>query len=491
MAYEPTVESLRQHRVPGWYEDAKFGLFVHWGLYSVPAFADPNGHPSTMLFEGLKGAAAGDPTALQKTGTWLGNNRYAEWYINSHRVKGTPSWQYHQQTFGARFAYNNFIPFFNRDIKRWNPDAMAGLFEEVGAKYVVLTTKHHEGFTLWPSKVANKNFEGWPKVGRDIVGELGAAVRARAMKMGLYFSGGIDWSYIDEPFHKDNMQRLEKDPYNLQWVKDTDAQLRELIRTYSPSLIWNDIGYPPKSQMLDIVAEYYNAIPDGVLNDRWAPFTIMPGGIKELAKVGIMAWLKSLFGSKPAPFTGDFATKEYEPRYELSAQKWEACRGVGYSFGYNQMETEQHYASAGQLLHELVDIVSKNGNFLLNVGPMPDGTIPEAQMVRLRAIGQWLSANGEAIYATRPWTRAEGTTDGGIEVRFTRKDDALYAILLGRPLQRTVTIADCDIPAGARITLLPQMGELAWSQQGRALAVTMPEALPDSPAYTLRIAPVR
>ena len=96
---------------------------------------------------------------------------------------------------------------------------MAGLFEEVGAKYVVLTTKHHEGFTLWPSEVANKNFEGWPKVGRDIVGELGAAVRARAMKMGLYFSGGIDWSYVDEPFHKDNMQRLEKDPYNLQWVE--------------------------------------------------------------------------------------------------------------------------------------------------------------------------------------------------------------------------------------------------------------------------------
>jgi alpha-L-fucosidase len=394
-------------------------------------------------------------------------------------------------TYGARFAYNNFIPFFNRDVKRWNPDAMAAFFEEVGAKYVVLTTKHHEGFTLWPSGVANKNFEGWPKVGRDIVGELNAAVRARAMKMGLYFSGGIDWSYVEEPFHKDNMERLENDPYNMQWVKDTDAQLRELIDKYSPSLVWNDIGYPPKSKMLEIVAEYYNAVPDGLVNDRWAPLTIMPGGIRELTKIGIMAWLKSLLGSKPAPFTGDFRTKEYEPRYELMQEKWEACRGVGYSFGYNQMETEVHYASAGQLIYELVDIVSKNGNFLLNVGPMADGTIPEAQMVRLRAIGQWLSVNGEAIYATRPWTRAEGTTDAGVEVRFTQKGDALYAVLLGRPGQRTVTIADCEIPSGARITLLPQAAEVPWSQQGRALAVTMPEILPDTPPYTFRIAPAR
>ena len=177
--------------------------------------------------------------------------------------------------------------------------------------------------------------------------------------------------------------------------------MRELIERYHPALLWNDIDYPKSGHPLEIMAEYYNTVPDGVIDDRF--------GVKH----------------------SDFKSPEYQTLDHISPTKWEECRGLGRSFGYNRAEGEAETIAPDELIHLLVDIVSKNGNLLLDVGPEADGTIPPVQMSRLQALGAWLQQNGEAIYGTKPWKRAVGETAEGIPVRFTQKDSAVYATLLG------------------------------------------------------------
>jgi alpha-L-fucosidase len=174
---------------------------------------------------------------------------------------------------------------------------------------------------------------------------------------------------------------------------------------------------------------------------------------------------------------------------DITEFKWETCRGLGYSFGYNQLEGPEHTISEEALVHLLVDIVSKNGNLLLNVGPKADGSIPEIQLARLRALGKWLAANGEAIYGTRPWKRAEGTTAEGIAVRFTRKGDVLFAILLGTPPGRSVTIRSLAVGRGARVSLLGTPGTIAYEAVAGDLKIQFPHALSPAPAHALKIEP--
>jgi len=164
-----------------------------------------------------------------------------------------------------------------------------------------------------------------------------------------------------------------------------------------------------------LFADYYAAVPDGVVNDRWA-----------------------LDGTAPPV---DFRTVEYDVRDEISPDKWEAVRGIGRAFGYNANQSVADYGTPEKYLHLLIDVVSKNGNLLLNVGPTADGTIPEPQVTVLEALGAWLERYGEAIFATRPWTRHRGDTDQGIEIRFTqRQDGVVNAILLGTPSGGTITL---------------------------------------------------
>jgi alpha-L-fucosidase len=203
----------------------------------------------------------------------------------------------------------------------------------------------------------------------------------------------------------------------------------------------------------------------------------------------LIRWVLARGASFPASGHFDFRTPEYASFDKITPYKWEATRGIGYSFGYNRNEGAEHCLSIEELVRSFVDIVSKNGNLLLNVGPMADGTIPELQRERLLGLGRWMEVNGEAITGTRPWRRAEGKTSEGIDVRFTRGGDALYAILLDRPQGTQVVIESLHAAEGCSVSLLGVGGSLPWRQEGEHLKITLPDRLWDSPAYAFRLAP--
>ena len=185
----------------------------------------------------------------------------------------------------------------------------------------------------------------------------------------------------------------------------------------------------------------------------------------------------------------DFETPEYTSFSEIREKKWESCRGIGASFGYNQNEGPEQYQSIESLVRSLVDIVSKNGNLLLNVGPMTDGTIPELQLERLLGLGAWLDTNGDAIFDTRPWHRAEGRTASGIPVRFTQKGNALYATMLDTPNLQTITLRDLQAGDQTEIKLLGDDQPLTWHQHDIGIVVELPELDTASPAHALSIVP--
>jgi alpha-L-fucosidase len=448
--YAPHWMILKQHPVPKWFEDAKLGIFVTWGLYSVPAWAPT-----------LKGPKAEIDWAqfMADPKRWFRENPYAEWYLNSMKIKDSPTWKHHVETYGEKFDYLDFIPAFNRETQKWNPNDWAGLFKEAGARYVVLTTKHHDGFTLWPSSVPNPHRKpGQQSAQRDLVGELTKAVRAQGLKMGLYYSGGLDWSFVGTPIQTFQDLFLTA-PQSEEYTQYADAHWRELIARYEPSVLWDDISYPKKGDLLHLFADYYNQFPEGVINDR--------------------------FQVEHA----DFTTPEYTQYKKPVEKKWESCRGLGFSFGYNQSEGPEQVLSPDELVKLFVDIVSKNGNLLLNVGPKSDGTIPEIQVDRLRALGQWLRVNGEAIYEARPWVAAEGKTGEGIEIRFTQKGDSVYAILLDKPKTRDITIKSLWPDAGTKVQMLGASGDLKWSRSDKDLHLTLPEQIPGHYAYVLKFTP--
>jgi alpha-L-fucosidase len=453
--YQPNWESLARHEAPAWFNDAKLGIFIHWGVYSVPGWAPTKGK-------------YGELTRDQ----FFKVNPYAEWYMNSARIPGSPTSEHHRATYGEEAAYLDFVPVFNREVARWNPDAWAELFEAAGARYVVLTTKHHDGFTLWPSATRNPHRPPDRQgAERDLVGELTGAVRRHGMRMGVYYSGGIDWSFNDTLIDRPGVLRTTAVPRSDEYARYVDAHWRELIDRYEPDILWNDITYPENAHLADLLADYYNRFPEGAVNNRWG--VRRPTG-------------KEPEDSDWVEFA-DFFTPEYAQLDEISTAKWEACRGIGYSFGYNRNETEEQMISVDELVDLLVDITSKNGNLLLNVGPMADGTIPAGQVERLRGLGAWLAVNGEAIFETVPWSRAVGETAGGVPVRFTRRGENLFAILLETPGTRRIEIRALPLAPGTRVQLLGVEGELEWSQGDEGTVVELPERLPEAPAYTLRI----
>jgi len=439
--YEPTLESLNRHSLPEWYADAKLGIFIHWGLYSVPGWA-PLVHPNHDF----------------RSQDYITHNPYAEWYLNSMRIEGSPTQAYHREHYGANYDYYNFAPIFDREIQKWNPDTWARVFQNAGAKYIVLTTKHHDGFTLWPSATPNPTLPADRQhATRDIVGELTSAIRKEGLRMGLYYSGGYDWTFAPGPIREaDDYQKVK--PQSEAYGKYVDSQMRELIYHYQPAVLWNDIDYPKSGHPLQIMAEYYNTVPDGVIDDRF--------GVKH----------------------SDYSSPEYQTLDQISPTKWEECRGLGRSFGYNRAEGEAETIAPDELIYLLVDIVSKNGNLLLDVGPEADGTIPPVQMDRLQALGAWLQQNGEAVYGTHPWKRAVGETAEGIHVRFTQKASTVYATLLGQPKTTSITLKSLSLNAGSQINLLGGDAKpLDWTQRGDDIQINLPAALLGRYAYVLRM----
>ncbi len=481
MTYTPNLKSIKKHKVPNWYHDAKFGIFIHWSLSSVPAFAE---------------VGQGDLVEIQKKegiGAQFAKNPYAEWYLNSLRIAGTETQKYHRETYGENFSYDDFIPMFNEAIKKWNPDEWVDLFKKAGAKYVVLVTKHHDGFLLWHSNYPNPRKKNY-SASRDIVGELTKTVKNAGMRMGFYYSGALDWSFTETPII-DIISMLDNGSTEPEYVEYVNNHWYELIDKYEPMILWNDIGYPPKTNMNELFAYFYNKFPDGVVNDRWIQIPKIVR--KKLKSIPISAFINKMAkymdsgegDSLLKPPHNDFQTPEYTRFKEIRETKWESTRGIGHSFGYNKFEPENQYLTLEELVHMFVDIVSKNGNLLLNVGPMADGTIPEIQKNLLLKFGKWLEVNGDAIYGTRPWIRAEGKTLGNNEIRYTQKEDSLYAILLGKLKNNEVVIKSLIIDPIAKINLLGNSINLKWKQKNNNLVIILSKNLHDAPAYAFKIKP--
>ena len=374
--YTGNWNSVNTHTVPKWYEDCKFGIFIHWGIYSVPAFA-----PHTWEL--------GEVDSKE----WFADNPYAEWYYNSLNIGKGPTYEHHMEKYGKDFKYEDFIPMWKAE--NWDPKQWAEIFKEAGAEYVVLTTKHHDGFCLFPSKYTHFNsVEMGPK--RNITGELTEAVRDAGIRMGLYYSGLIDWQYANDPIFEDDDLFGTASP-TFAYADYSYNQMNELVDDYAPSVFWNDIGWPKQSEemMPYFLAHYYNKVPEGVVNDR--------------------------FNDR----YHDFLTKEYKSGSVNRKEKWEMCRGMGLSFGYNANEGDDKLISVPDLISLLVGTVANNGNLLLNIGPKADGTIPEEQVKRLKILGAWLKVNHDGIYGTRCSDRESEMLENGIELHYTQKEGNL------------------------------------------------------------------
>jgi alpha-L-fucosidase len=408
--YRPTRESLRRHPVPAWYEDAKLGIFIHWTVASVPAFA-PRGSIAAVFSQGQ----AASP--------------YSEWYWNSLKLPGSAVAKHHRRVHGER-AYRSFADDFRAGLAQWDPKQWARAFREAGARYVVLVSKHHDGFCLWPSAVAHPDpsWAGWHS-GRDLVGELCSAVRGEGLRFGIYYSGGLDWTFEGRPL-RGVVDLLASMPGG-SYPDYAAAQVRELIGRVAPDVLWNDISWPQaRTPLWQLVSDYYNAVPEGVINDRWQHRSALVPllrfrPLQQLLEALVRRSLAKRGGmiAPPPPSVYDYRTPEYASFPEPQRRKWECVRGIDGSFGYNRNSRPEDFLSHEQLLHSFVDIVAKNGNLLLNVGPRgEDAKIPEIQLTRLRWLGEFLAASGEAIYGSRPWQRAEGATRAARYPEWTRRD---------------------------------------------------------------------
>ncbi|MFJ1883648.1 alpha-L-fucosidase [Streptomyces sp. NPDC088137] len=423
--YTPTDASLSTHQAPYWFQQAKFGIFIHWGVYSVPAWA---------------------PVGTQ----------YAEWYWNQMQDPNNPTYAHHRETYGESFAYDDFIPRFRAE--RFDPRSWVELFRDAGAQYHVLTSKHHEGFALWDTKLSDRNSVKMGP-GRDLVKELFDASRRYTPELhpGLYFSMP-EWFNPDHPW----MGHAPRNPYTLEPVPYTGhtagkdyvtqfqgPQMLELIHGYGPEILWCDIGGDNDSHR--VLAEYFNHA-----KNRARPVEVTVNN-----RSGIGAY--------------DFTTPEYTTYDQIVTAKWESSRGLDpFSYGYNAQTPDEKYMTAEEIVHSLVDIVSKNGNFLLDIGPRADGTIPDIMQRRLRETGQWLKTNGEAVYDTTYWSRMPQL---GEDLRFTlRPNRAFYIHSLARPGATLTVEAPLPVRGGDRITLLGHDRPLNWRVRGGSLVIDVPAA---------------
>lgn len=461
----------RKRRVPAWWADAKLGIFVHWVPASVPGFAPTDVEIGELL-------ASDGPHPLARI-------PYSEWYENSLRFPDSPVARHHRERYGDR-PYAAFADDFVAGLAGFDPADWARRFAATGARYVVLVTKHHDGWCLWPSTVRNPHRAGWFSE-RDLVGELAEAVRAEGMRFGVYYSGGYDWTFDPTPIGSvaSGLAAIPAAPYD----DYADAQVRELIARYRPSVLWNDIAWPSKQPRLEsLLAHYFEQVPDGVVNDRWMPTSaaVRLAGHPRLhgAVDRIMRRSARRSGGlvPPQPPFFQHRTPEYTTFDEIQTVPWECVRGMDQGFGFNHTSTEADHLSRSDLLGSLADIVATGGNLLLNVGPRgSDATIPDAQCRRLDWLAAAAPVTAAALQDTRPWVRAGASTPEGPEVRFTARGDRVWATwsagdndhrpgavtlpLRSTPMTTTVDVegrplAAVESAAGLRVDVPPGVGTM-------------------------------
>ena len=468
MHFEPTYESVHQHQLPKWYDDAKFGIFIHWGLFSVPAFAaEQTKDISEQMDEDM--------------GATFANNPYAEWYLNSLRIPGSPTTVFHKKHFGDKSYFD-----FQKDFEEQNADldvhTWARLIKKAGAKYCVLVTKHHDGYTLWPTDYPNPIIENYYSK-RDFVGELTDAIREEGLKMGLYYSGVYDWTFkTDRPIDSPR-GFLEHQDMSEEYTKYSVSHLKELVDKYHPSILWNDIAFPYGYNLNELFAYYYNTVEDGVIDDRWNQIKV-PKTEEVWAEFEKKAGLGAFLSNNTTHY--DYVTPEYKIFDEVQPYKWETTRGIGRSFGFNRTETGSDYLTGKQIIDMLVQVVSRNGNMLLNIGPRADGTIPFEQVKPLLEVGAWLDENGEAIYGTRPHSVPEVKDQNGVPVCFTETQEAVYAISLADKLEKAVRLSGYKVADEAEITLIGT-GAVHHKVEGEDTLLFIPEGYKKASAYTFKI----
>lgn len=378
--YKNNWESLNSRPVPEWFSDAKFGIFIHWGLYSVPAYTKK-----------------GD---------------YAEWYMKQIENEGEVL-DFHKRVYGENARYEDFVKGFTAelfDAKKW-----ADLFVESGAKYINIVSKHHDGFCLYKSDYA----WNWNSVDvgphRDFLQELKDALEGTDVRFGVYHS-------VYEWFHPTYLKNPEQ--YALEHLI---PMLKELVEKYQPATLFTDGEWEHPSSVwhsTEFLQWLYNesSVKDFIVpNDRWG---------------------KETRGHLGGNFTTEYGYIETDKKIEDIEldRPFEECRGIGRSFGFNRNENLADYMSAKDLLVTLCDLVSKGGNFLLNIGPAADGTIPVIMEERLLQMGEWLKINGEAIYGTRVYSKLQ--QEG---VYYTKKGDDVFAIIDKFPFgSQTLELVDYD-----------------------------------------------
>ncbi|MGW4021966.1 alpha-L-fucosidase [Streptomyces sp. NPDC005009] len=424
-----------EHAVAEWFQDAKLGLIVHWGVYSIPGWAPlPPESP-----DGVRPGAVDEAPGRY----------FAEWYQAS--LRDGPTAEHHERVYGQQ-PYRAFAPAFASALEDWSPVSWAEHFAASGARYVVQVAKHHDGFLLWPSRVRHPHDEEW-RVSRDVLGETADAVRERGMRFGVFYSSGADWSFDPESVAGASDVQTSR-PAGSEYARYVEAQWRELIETYRPDGLWNDTGYPAAGDARKLIREYRTLVPDGVATERF-----------RTSEAGLI----------PAPPEGG---------------PWESVRPVGLSFGWNRQETAEHTLSGPELVVLLMDVVAKNGNLLLGVSPDERGALPAHQVDSLRYLGDWLERFGDAVYATRPWRRATTTTAEGGTVWFTRakSGDTLYVTVEGGTGAET-EIVDFWLPAEAEPVLL-ESGETVPHRAGsRGSVLRLPASPAGSPVTVFRLSP--
>jgi alpha-L-fucosidase len=454
--YQATWESLKNYECPDWFRDAKFGIFIHWGVYSVPAFE-------------------------------------SEWYPRQMYLQGSKVFKHHVEKYGdqKKFGYKDFIPMFKAE--KFDANEWISLFIKSGAKYVVPVAEHHDGFAMYKTALSKWNAaEMGPH--RDIVGELAEASRKQGLIFGLsshriehwwFLQGGRKFdSDVMDPKYADfyGPAREQNETMSPEYMNDWLLRCTELIDKYKPQLFWFDwwIEQPAlEPYRKSLAAYYYNKG---------------------------MEWNKGVaINYKNSSFPDGTAVYDIERGSSKAGKKypWQTDTSIGKkSWGYVPDEENKN---PNELIDELIDIVSKNGNLLLNIGPRPDGTITQEQQDVLLAIGRWLKVNGEGIYGTRPWEQFgegptqiegesfnEGTGKDFTEkdIRFTVKGDVIYAFVLDIPKEKIIIkslASNSQTGKIGRVELVGSQDKVVWAQKPEGLVIQPSKAWPSECAVSYKI----